>query len=356
MDHHEAVTDIDVHDGASAPEDLLQESARILLAVARHDGLTTLEALGPVEGIVATVRAGWSPGQEALVAVVPGIGTAFAELPLDANLDRASVEAYVLPRHRRRGHGRRLLAAVAAAARERGRGTAEMTWPQEGPGNAAAERLSTLRVNQVERVSAWESTPHTLDLARTARDEATGPAAGYQVVAWEGRTPPDRVAGFGAALAAMEDAPLGESTWEHPPTGDEAVHRRDEFVAAAGLRHHVVAAVHPATGDIAGFTDIAVWPGHHRGEQWDTGVVRAHRGHRLGLLVKATMALRLAEHEPALRHLHTWNADENAHMLAVNDRLGWVPERHWVNAEGPLGALLDELRAGPGPRPPDAPG
>ncbi|MGF1648199.1 MAG: GNAT family N-acetyltransferase [Kineosporiaceae bacterium] len=339
------MTDVDVHESATISEDLLQESARILLAVARHDGLTTLETLGPVEGVVATLRAGLEPGHDVLVSVVPGIGTAFAELPLDANLDRASVEAYVLPEHRRRGHGRRLLAAVAAAARERGRSTAEMTWPQEGPGNAAAERLSALRVNQVERVSAWESTAHTLDVARTVRDEAAETAAGYQVVSWEGRTPPDLVSAFGAALAAMEDAPLGESTWEHPPTGDKAVHRQDDFIAAAGLRHHVVAAVHSPTGDIAGFTDIVAWPGHDRGEQWDTAVVRAHRGRRLGLLVKATMALRLAEHEPALRHLHTWNADENAHMLAVNDRLGWVLERHWVNAEGPLSELLHELRA-----------
>ncbi|MGF1662500.1 MAG: GNAT family N-acetyltransferase [Kineosporiaceae bacterium] len=337
---------IDVHEGAVAPDDLLRESARILLAVARHEGLTTLLALGPVEGVVALIRAGWAPGQETVVAVVPGVGTAFAELPLDANLDRASVEAYVLPGERGRGHGRRLLTAATAAAADRGRITVEMTWPQDGPGGAAAGRLRSLRRNQVERVSAWESTPDTLDRARAARDEAAGPAAGYEIVAWEGRTPADRVAALGVALAAMEDAPLGESTWEHPPTGDEAVHRRDDFIAAAGLRHHVVVAVHPPTGEIAGFTDIAAWPGHDRGEQWDTGVVRAHRGHRLGLLLKATMALRLAEREPALRHLHTWNADENAHMLAVNDRLGWRPERRWVNAEGPLDALLDELRAG----------
>jgi ribosomal protein S18 acetylase RimI-like enzyme/RimJ/RimL family protein N-acetyltransferase len=342
------VNDDDVRAGADAPEEWLREAARVLLAVARHEGLSSMEALGPVEGAAAGLRAGWAPGQEVLVALAPGVGAAFAELPGDANLDRVSVEAYVLPEHRRRGHGRRLLAAVTAAAGRRGRTAVEATWPEGGPGDAAASRLGALRRVQVERVSAWESSPQTLAVAEAARREATSHAADYELVAWEGRTPPDLVEGFGAALAAMADAPTGDSTWQHPPADAGAVHRRDDFVAAARLRHHVVAAVHPPTGAIAGFTDIVVWPGHHRGEQWDTGVGRAHRGHHLGLLVKAEMALRLAELEPALRHLHTWNAEENRHMLAVNDRLGWRPERQWVNAEGPLDAVLGDLRGGSG--------
>ena len=59
------------------------------------------------------------------------------------------------------------------------------------------------------------------------------------------------------------------------------------------------------------------------GEQADTSVVRAHRGHRLGLLLKADMLRWLADKEPQLETLDTWNAESNDHMVGVNQRLGY---------------------------------
>jgi RimJ/RimL family protein N-acetyltransferase len=62
-------------------------------------------------------------------------------------------------------------------------------------------------------------------------------------------------------------------------------------------------------------------PSH--GHQHDTSVVRGHRGHRLGLLLKADMMRWLADAEPQLETIDTWNAESNAHMIAVNERLGY---------------------------------
>ena len=59
------------------------------------------------------------------------------------------------------------------------------------------------------------------------------------------------------------------------------------------------------------------------GGQYDTSVVRAHRGHRLGLLLKIEMLRWLGDAEPQLRVLDTWNAATNSHMIAVNERLGY---------------------------------
>ena len=50
-----------------------------------------------------------------------------------------------------------------------------------------------------------------------------------------------------------------------------------------------------------------------------------HRGHRLGLLLKAAMLEWLAEAEPAVDRIETGNASANTHMIAVNDALGFVP-------------------------------
>ena len=57
--------------------------------------------------------------------------------------------------------------------------------------------------------------------------------------------------------------------------------------------------------------------------QLDTSVVGAHRGHRLGLLLKADMLRWLAESEPRLATVDTFNAESNDHMVAVNERLGY---------------------------------
>ena len=54
-----------------------------------------------------------------------------------------------------------------------------------------------------------------------------------------------------------------------------------------------------------------------------TAVDRPHRGHRLGLLVKAALYQWLAASEPGLREVSTWNSDTNTHMIAINERLGF---------------------------------
>jgi hypothetical protein len=78
------------------------------------------------------------------------------------------------------------------------------------------------------------------------------------------------------------------------------------------------------SGALAGHTVVAVdserpW----FAEQYDTSVLRAHRGHRLGLLLKISMLLHLREIEPQLTMLDTWNAASNEHMVAVNEALGY---------------------------------
>jgi hypothetical protein len=60
-----------------------------------------------------------------------------------------------------------------------------------------------------------------------------------------------------------------------------------------------------------------------RAHQHDTSVAAAHRGHRLGLLLKAEMVLWLAAVEPGVETVDTWNAESNAHMISVNEQLGY---------------------------------
>ena len=52
-------------------------------------------------------------------------------------------------------------------------------------------------------------------------------------------------------------------------------------------------------------------------------VVRGHRGHRLGLLLKVAMLELLAEREPQVERIETYNAESNAHMVTINETLGY---------------------------------
>jgi hypothetical protein len=59
------------------------------------------------------------------------------------------------------------------------------------------------------------------------------------------------------------------------------------------------------------------------GYQLITAVIREHRGHRLGLLLKTAMLERLAVAEPALERIVTGNAVGNQWMIAINEQLGY---------------------------------
>ena len=60
--------------------------------------------------------------------------------------------------------------------------------------------------------------------------------------------------------------------------------------------------------------------------QWGTLVRREHRGHRLGMAVKARGLKELQSRiGPDRTRVSTCNAEQNAHMVAINERLGFRP-------------------------------
>jgi len=57
--------------------------------------------------------------------------------------------------------------------------------------------------------------------------------------------------------------------------------------------------------------------------QGDTAVARNHRGHRLGLLLKIEMMRWLAEVQPQLEMIDTFNHADNRYMIDVNEAIGY---------------------------------
>jgi hypothetical protein len=78
-------------------------------------------------------------------------------------------------------------------------------------------------------------------------------------------------------------------------------------------------------GKVVAFTDIIVTKDETRAAQWYTIVDRDFRGHRLGAAVKVANLRQVLAAHPELTEVHTSNAETNANMVGINDRLGYQP-------------------------------
>jgi hypothetical protein len=156
------------------------------------------------------------------------------------------------------------------------------------------------------------------------RETAARAAAGYSLVTWTGVTPDEYLGPLASVINAFADAPRDEGMQEEVWDASRLRERGNGVLELLGVRSYTVTAVHDATGEMAAMTQLDVDPETpHWGHQSLTAVARAHRGHRLGLLVKAAMLEWLATAEPQIEQIDTGNAASNKHMIAVNEALGY---------------------------------
>ena len=274
----------------------------------------------------AWLSEGWT-ADPAVVWYVPGAepGTADGyyrlELPDLENQDRARLSLKVRPACRRAGLGTELLRHAAREAAGAGR-TVLSGYALRG---SAGERFAVsagaaLGIEHIVRQHDVRAIPAgLLDSLRATAERA---AVGYSLVSWAGAVPGDRLGQVASIINALNDAPHDEGV---EPDIWDAARVRDRWNNRFGHREYAVAAIHDATGDMAGIVQVVV---HPQTPEWGgiafTAVAREHRGHRLGLLVKVAITEQLIAAEPDLRHITTMNAAPNRHMIAINELLGYV--------------------------------
>jgi GNAT superfamily N-acetyltransferase/RimJ/RimL family protein N-acetyltransferase len=222
---------------------------------------------------------------------------------------------------RRRGIGTALVAHAADQAELADR-TLLMSNARVGaPGSAFAEAIGA-RSGMQDTRRVLDVDPGLHSRLRRLRAAAEPRAAGYTLRRWTGPTPDELVIQACTLSMAMEDAPHDDAF--EPPHWDPARLRvAEERLIAQGTRWYSVAAIVPDTGEMAALTEVHIDPEIIGWAfQEITAVIRPHRGHRLGLLTKVAMLEWLAELEPQVRQIMTYNAGANEHMIAVNDQLG----------------------------------
>jgi hypothetical protein len=179
-----------------------------------------------------------------------------------------------------------------------------------------------------------------LDLRKVDRDafERLVPRSeGYRLERWTGPTSPELLPDLATVMDGMNDAPrdAGVEAMNLPL---ERVRADEQRTREGGDDSATILARRTSDGAPDGYTRVFLRADRADGwaHQGDTTVLREHLGHRLGLLLKLTHLFWLREREPHLDRVITWNATSNAHMLAINEAMGFELLDEWNEWRLPL--------------------
>lgn len=248
------------------------------------------------------------------------VGTALIDLPRRDNVHVAEIEIGVPPHARHRGVGRALFGRLSAIARDEGRTVlaAEV--------NAAGVGAHTLTASPGGRFAlacgfASKHTEFRLMLEvpvpefRLKELEAGAAlrAGKYSLYSWTGIPPLDVLEPFALLYTVMEA--------DFYDAGRVLRIQQRLIEQGYGL---VTTLISAENGDPVGYTSMFVMGGLKREVLQDnTFVLEAYRGRGFGTLMKLANLSLLAEQFPQAAHVHTWTADGNDAMRAVNERIGF---------------------------------
>ena len=224
---------------------------------------------------------------------------------------RALVDAVI---ERSRAHDRRRLTHVVAANHAAGTAFARAVGATPNLGDLQ----NRLRVAELDRdmLEEW--------VARAAQR-----ATGYSIVAFDGVCPDELLEQVARVTAVMNDAPKSEGTSDFQISAEQ-VRENMEAYARQGNVVWTVCVRDDTTGDLVGFTELAIGPYRPAlANQGDTAVHPEHRERGLGRWMKAVNALRMLDERPDVVAIDTWNADVNAAMLSINQAMGFRPLTEW---------------------------
>jgi GNAT superfamily N-acetyltransferase len=239
-------------------------------------------------------------------------------MPLRDNTDFAFLEVVVLPEHRRRGHGSAVLEQLIGIGRASGRSTAFAmpVWGVDEEGDAGRWFVEAhgFELDIMDAVRELSLPAQLLPLELDPH---------YTLETWRGPCPDEWVDEYADLRRILtSEAPSGDAGLEDE-YWDAARVRKDEADLVRVGREMQVVVARAGSGELVGHTQLAFPDDGIEVYQWDTLVRPEHRGHGLGLALK-TRALQVsADLLEGRRRITTENAASNAHMIAVNEKLGF---------------------------------
>jgi GNAT superfamily N-acetyltransferase len=250
------------------------------------------------------------------------------------NLSFARILLWVDPDRQRQGYGSRLLSHVEQHARTRGR-TVLHAQARIGAGLEHNRRFAeqhgyALDLTEIERRLSF---PLDQDLVDRLAAEAAPHHGAYEIVGVVGPVPgPLRQSYVDVQNLLAMEMPHGEFEFEQGQDTVADLDASDREHAQAGRTSVTGLALHD--GRVVAYAHASVpGPEFDHVDQYGTLVHPAHRGHRLGMAVKCAQLRLISEHFPERRHVRTTNAETNAHMVAINEALGFAVHQVWGEFE-----------------------
>jgi GNAT superfamily N-acetyltransferase len=194
-------------------------------------------------------------------------------------------------------------------------------------------------LEQVERGSRLALPLDARELEQRVADAAAASGPDYRLHSWIDRTPERWRTDMVVLYTRMStDAPSAGLEEPEDPWTVERLIATEEKESASPRTNLVAAVEHIPTGRLVGYTELSVPAEAGRPvSQGDTLVLREHRGHRLGMLLKVGNLAHLQRERPGHPAVTTFNAEENRHMLSVNEAVGFTP----IAYEGGWKKVLD---------------
>jgi GNAT superfamily N-acetyltransferase len=316
---------IDIHD-----DDLMRQAHRVddlACHVGREDA-----PRWTFEEYAAAVRAPDSGERAVHVGAFEGeqlVGVAILHEFLLDNTDKAVVDVVVGPDHRRRGIGSALLDHVVGLAEADGR-TQVLTatkLPFTEVDAHHQRRFLERRGFTQANIEVMRELALPVDDASIQKwaDHAGERAGGYRVETFVGRFPDELAQSLCVLLGQLAvDAPTGTVDFEEEVMTPERLAERYAMTAAQGRETFETVALTP-DGEVAAQSTLQVQVDGTDAFQWGTFVHREHRGHRLGLAVKAANLRAMQEGRPQVRRVLTLNGETNHYMIAINEEMGFRP-------------------------------
>ena len=280
-----------------------------------------------------------------IIAKVDGdvVAEGYYETQIGESADSGWLGVRVLPEFRGHGIGTALANELERAAGADGKAKAivyaglqdapgERIPSPTGFGSIPAEHRDVrfllargYRFEQVERLSRLPLPVPNLDALLAAAIEASGPD--YVLHTYVGGTPEHWREDMALLATRMTtDAPSAGLEEPEDVWTVERIIEADERAEASPRDRVVAVAEHVPSGRLAGFTVLSVPKQLHRSvAQYATLVLREHRGHKLGMLLKVANLEHLGRVKPGHPSVTTFNAEENRFMLDVNESVGFVP-------------------------------